>query len=121
MDRVGQLGGVADRKIKEIIKAFIKVAKLTDLVEGVITAVYPNDEAVALALVDGKVHAFANVCTHDDGPLDEGSIVDGCVVCPRHGARFDLTTGSGHFPAAGPIAIHNVCIEGGSVLVQVTE
>ena len=114
---MGKLGGVANRKMRP----FIEVAKLSELKEGAITAVYPNDVSMALALVGGEVHAFDNLCTHDDGPLDEGEIVNGCVVCPRHGARFDLDTGAGGFPAAGPIAIYAVKIEGDSVLVLLPE
>lgn len=100
---------------------FIKVAKLSELKEEVITGVYPDDVSVALALINGSVHAFANICTHDGGPLDEGEIVNGCAVCPRHGARFDLVTGTGYFPAAGPIAIYQVRVEGDDVLVGLSE
>lgn len=39
------------------------------------------------------IHAMANRCTHRGAPLDEGEIVDGCIQCPWHGSRFDLTDG----------------------------
>ena len=48
---------------------------------------------VAIFNVDNELFAIADVCTHDDGPLAEGAL-DGCIVeCPRHGARFDISTG----------------------------
>jgi 3-phenylpropionate/trans-cinnamate dioxygenase ferredoxin subunit len=43
--------------------------------------------------IAGEIFAIGDVCTHDDGPLGDGE-VDGCeVICPRHGARFDVRTG----------------------------
>ncbi len=42
----------------------------------------------------GEVHAVSGVCTHRGGPLGEGRFADGCVACPWHGGRFDLTTGA---------------------------
>jgi 3-phenylpropionate/trans-cinnamate dioxygenase ferredoxin component len=104
--------------------AFHFAANVADLTEGAIVACWPDEEPVALTLRAGKVIAFANVCTHDDGPLDEGAIEacgDGalCAVCPRHGAKFDLSTGKGGFPAAGPIRIYETQIDAkGRVLVD---
>jgi nitrite reductase/ring-hydroxylating ferredoxin subunit/uncharacterized membrane protein len=49
------------------------------------------------------VRAIANRCTHRGAPLDEGVIADGCVTCPWHGSRFDLTDGAIHQgPATRP-------------------
>ncbi len=98
---------------------FVFAAKLSDLKEGAITAVHISETAVALTRVGERVFAFGNVCTHDDGPLDEGHIEDGCVVCPRHGARFNLTTGKPTFPAVVNIPIYDVKIEQDDVLVKV--
>ena len=44
----------------------------------------------------GTLHAIEDRCSHDDGPLCEGDWEpEACVVvCPRHGSRFDLETGS---------------------------
>lgn len=39
------------------------------------------------------IHALHAVCAHEGGPLDKGTIVDGCVECPWHQSRFDLETG----------------------------
>lgn len=52
-----------------------------------------EDRPVMVANLGGNYYAIADVCTHDDGPLGDGDI-DGCeIICPRHGARFDLRTG----------------------------
>jgi len=43
----------------------------------------------------GRIFAVANRCPHRQGPLSEGVMGDGKVVCPLHGHKFDLTTGEG--------------------------
>jgi nitrite reductase/ring-hydroxylating ferredoxin subunit/uncharacterized membrane protein len=56
---------------------------------------------VALVIIEdgGQTYVLADRCTHRGGPLSEGSIVDGCVVCPWHCSRFSLVTGT---VVAGP-------------------
>jgi len=99
--------------------AFLFAAKLDDVREGEITAVIVNETPIALTRLDGQVRAFGDVCTHDDGPLAEGHIEDHCVVCPRHGARFDLFTGKPTFPAATKIPIYETRVEGDQVKVKI--
>ncbi|MEZ4614868.1 MAG: Rieske 2Fe-2S domain-containing protein [Caldilineaceae bacterium] len=76
---------------------------------------------IALFNLDGAIHAIEDVCTHDGGPLVEGTVVNGCeVVCPRHGARFDIRTGaalkaSQAFEATNTYAVQ---IDGNDVLVE---
>ena len=97
---------------------FIFAANLSDLSEGQLFATRVDDVPVALTMIAGRVHAVGDVCTHDDGPLAEGELDGLCVVCPRHGARFDLLSGKGTFPAAGPIPIYETRIEGDAVLIR---
>ena len=52
-----------------------------------------GDDPVVIINVHGEYFAVADVCTHDDGPLGEGDVEDHQIVCPRHGARFDIRTG----------------------------
>ncbi len=81
------------------------VAHLADLEEGRPRRAEFWDEAtrkpVAVALVraGGAVHALGARCAHKGGPLDEGWVLDGTLVCPWHGSRFDWRTGR---PASGP-------------------
>ena len=97
---------------------FVFAAKLGDVREGQITAVIVDETPIALTKLNGQVHAFGDVCTHDDGPLAEGHIEDHCVVCPRHGARFDLFTGKPTFPAVTRIPIYETRIEGDEIKVK---
>jgi 3-phenylpropionate/trans-cinnamate dioxygenase ferredoxin subunit len=75
---------------------------------------------VALCNVDGQIYAVANVCTHDDGPLGEGYLLGDEIECPRHGARFNVRSGTVRgLPAIIPIPTFEVKIEGDDVLVDV--
>jgi len=65
--------------------------------------------AILLTRVDDAVVAMADRCTHRGGPLDEGTIVDGCVRCPWHHSDFRLRDGSvAHGPATRPQAFFQV-------------
>ncbi|MEW2218942.1 Rieske (2Fe-2S) protein [Streptomyces sp. NPDC006990] len=41
----------------------------------------------------GAVRVLANRCSHESGPLSEGTVADGCVTCPWHGSTFRLSDG----------------------------
>lgn len=49
---------------------------------------------LVIVRMGATVHALHAVCAHAGGPLDEGSVVDGCVQCPWHGSRFRLSDGT---------------------------
>jgi nitrite reductase/ring-hydroxylating ferredoxin subunit len=70
------------------------VAGDADVTEGNLTAVEVEDRKVLLSRVGGAVCALENTCNHAGGPLDEGTVEDGTVVCPWHGSRFRLTDGA---------------------------
>jgi 3-phenylpropionate/trans-cinnamate dioxygenase ferredoxin component len=98
---------------------FVFAARLEEVQEGEILALNIDEVPVALTRLGDRIVAFGDICTHDDGPLAEGTIADHCcVVCPRHGARFDLTTGAPTFPAPTPIPIYETVVEGEDVLVK---
>ena len=84
--------------------ALHKVATTKDLLPGSARAIEVSGRSIGLFNVDGVIYAIDNVCTHDSAPLSEGVVTDGCVVCPWHGAEFDLETGE----ALTPPAVENV-------------
>jgi 3-phenylpropionate/trans-cinnamate dioxygenase ferredoxin subunit len=76
--------------------------------------------SIAVANVDGTFYAIDNVCTHDRGPLGEGTLVGDQVECPRHGARFDVKTGQVRaLPAVRPVRTYPVQVNGDEVQVDV--
>ena len=66
----------------------------TDVSEGALSVVDVDSRKVLLTRVDGRVCALENTCTHAGGPLNEGTVEDGDVVCPWHGSRFRLSDGA---------------------------
>jgi nitrite reductase/ring-hydroxylating ferredoxin subunit len=87
--------------------------------EGEITEVPIGDRMLAIANVGGKLHAFDDVCTHQQCSLAEGEL-DGLVIqCPCHGSQFDITSGEVvNGPATEPIDVFEVREEGGELLVS---
>ncbi len=62
--------------------------------EGELVAVDVEGTPVAVAVLDGEVHAFDDTCPHAGCSLAEGELEDDSVVCPCHFSRFDITTGA---------------------------
>ncbi|GAB4570551.1 MAG: hypothetical protein Kow0077_04910 [Anaerolineae bacterium] len=77
---------------------------------------------VAVFNVDGNYYAFEDACTHDDGPLAEGDLEGFEIICPRHGARFDIRTGEALTPPAiTPTRRFQVRVADGNVQLLVPE
>lgn len=78
-----------------------------------------NGAAVLLVRDAGQMHALANVCSHAGGPLNEGKIVDGCVVCPWHASTFRLTDGAiVRGPASTPQPSYQTRVRDGQIEVR---
>ena len=68
-----------------------------------------KDHFVAIFNVDNKLYAIEDICTHDDGPLAEGTLDGTIIECPRHGAKFDIATGKViSMPAITPVPRYEV-------------
>lgn len=95
------------------------VAHASDIPPGTTKRVEVDGDGVLLCNVDGTIYAVEDVCTHDGGPLDEGEL-DGCrIMCPRHGALFDVTTGAALTPpAVVPLPTYSVRVDGDDVFVE---
>jgi 3-phenylpropionate/trans-cinnamate dioxygenase ferredoxin subunit len=70
---------------------------------------------------DEQFYAVEDICSHDGGPLAEGDVVAGYeIVCPRHGAHFDMRTGRPlTMPAIEPIEAFPVTVKDGAVWVGI--
>ena len=96
-----------------------KVAKTGDVVPGKTLRVITDSIELLLCNVDGTIYAIEDVCTHDGGPLDQGTLEGETVVCPRHGATFDVRTGDAlTLPAVLPLMTFPVTVEGSDVYVE---
>lgn len=99
---------------------FVTVTRVQDLPPGQVEVFEVEDEFVAVANVDGEFCAFADVCTHDDGPLVEGDLEERVITCPRHGARFNVCSGEVlSLPAVVPLPTYEVRVVDGEVQVRI--
>lgn len=72
---------------------FVQVAEVGEIAPGDRLLFEVDDLPIAVFNVGGKYYAIGDVCTHDGGPLGDGELDDHQIICPRHGARFDIRTG----------------------------
>jgi 3-phenylpropionate/trans-cinnamate dioxygenase ferredoxin subunit len=100
------------------VPKYIRVASVTEIPPGDKKIVEVDGVLIVLVNLDGQLYAVEDVCTHDGGPLGEGRL-DGCeLICPRHGARFDVRTGAATLmPAIEPAPTYEVRVQDGDVLV----
>ena len=100
----------------------IKVAEVSDIPVGEARVYEVDDIPIAICNVDGNFYAIENLCTHDDGPLGDGVLYGTEIECPRHGARFDVTSGEVRKqPAYAPVRTFPLHIENGAIFVDVSD
>jgi 3-phenylpropionate/trans-cinnamate dioxygenase ferredoxin subunit len=98
--------------------SWIDVAPAHQLAPGEWKVVDVDGRPVAVINLGGEFFAIEDLCTHDGGELTGGDIEDGCIVCPRHGARFDIKTGSVLSPPAyEDVLTFPVRVDGGWIQV----
>ena len=101
----------------------IDVAPVDELPPGHVKIVTAGSLRIGVYNLDGKFCAIEDRCSHDDGPLCEGDFdaEEGVVVCPRHGATFDICSGRPlTLPAYEPVETFPVRVEDGIVKVDVS-
>lgn len=75
-------------------------------------------KTICVANVNGEISAIDNICLHRGGPLGQGAIENGKVVCPWHGWQWDPKTGeAGHNPNA-KVAVYAIKVENGDVMID---
>lgn len=79
---------------------WVRVAAVTDFPPGTRRVLDVEGVQVAVFHLEDGFHAVEDVCTHDGGELAAGQIEGYEIICPRHGARFDLCTGTVTAPPA---------------------
>lgn len=72
---------------------FVKVAETSEFSVGKMKVVKLEEKEILIANMNGNYYAIENKCTHAGGDLSKGSLDGSIVTCPRHGSKFDLTTG----------------------------
>jgi nitrite reductase/ring-hydroxylating ferredoxin subunit len=97
-----------------------KIASKSDLPgEGEAREFTLGEKVFCVANVDGVYTAMDNVCVHRGGPLGQGVILDGKVVCPWHGWMYDPKTGASDVNPGARVAVYAIKLEGEEVLIEV--
>ncbi len=97
---------------------WIDVASVGEIEPGGWRTVDAEGQLIAVIRLDDGYYAIEDVCTHDGGELTGGDIEDDCIVCPRHGARFNIRTGKVLSPPAyEDVRTFPVRVEGGRIQV----
>jgi len=98
---------------------FVKVAHTNDIQPSHMKFVQVADEDICLVNINGKFYAISNVCTHEGGPLADGTLEGYQVECPWHGSKFDVRTGEVTAPPASvPVPTYEVRVDGNNILVK---
>ena len=98
---------------------FIKVLNVSDLPSGTGIAVHLAGRKVAVFNIDGKFYAIDDECTHAGGSLSEGPVQGKEVVCPWHGAVFNVETGEVlSAPASEGVKAYKVQVVGNEVQIE---
>lgn len=77
-----------------------------------------NGERIAIFRDGDRIGAVSNLCAHQNGPLGEGRIVDGCITCPWHGYQYRLEDGRAPAPFTERLATFRLRIRNGIVEVD---
>jgi nitrite reductase/ring-hydroxylating ferredoxin subunit/DMSO/TMAO reductase YedYZ heme-binding membrane subunit len=111
--------GKMDREIQpQADDGFVDACAVAEIPDHRARIVCLSGERVAIFKYDGKISAVSNVCQHQNGPLGEGKIVDGCITCPWHGYQYLPDTGASPPPFVEKVPTFNVRVKNGRVLVH---
>lgn len=98
---------------------YFALAVAQDIPPGTARAFELQGKRIAVCNIGGVFYAVDDRCTHDNAPLGQGALDGDVIECPRHGARFEVTTGRALcLPAVRPIATYPVRIEQDVIQVE---
>jgi len=95
---------------------FVEIAPASELPADERMFVTIEDKPIVIFNIAGNLYAIGDVCTHDEGPLGDGGNEGYDIICPRHGARFDIRTGKTMgLPAVVDIPAYPVRVRDGMI------
>ncbi len=107
-----------DNELPVASDGYMDVCAVNAIPENRAKVVCAGGERVAVFRYDGKVSAVSNVCRHQNGPLGEGRIVDGCITCPWHGYQYKPENGAAPPPFTEKVPTYVVRVRGGRVQID---
>ncbi len=76
------------------------------------------DGRLCVVRLGGQITVMDGVCPHDEGPLGQGMVENGRVVCPYHGWAFDVKTGEALHNPGARVRIFESVVRAGELLVR---
>ena len=99
---------------------YIEIAPADQIPSGERLFVEVGGKSIVLFNLAGKLFAIGDVCSHDNGPVGDGEIEENEIICPRHGARFDIRTGKAtSLPAMVDVPAYPVRVVEGMVQIGI--
>jgi len=99
---------------------YIKLARQTELpAVGEAKEFEVAGKTICVATVNGTITAMDNVCLHMGGPLGQGYIEGGKIICPWHGWEYNAVTGALEDDPGTKLAVYPIKVENGDVLVEI--
>jgi 3-phenylpropionate/trans-cinnamate dioxygenase ferredoxin subunit len=99
---------------------FVGIAPVSELPNGERLFVDIGDTPLVIFNIAGQFFATGDVCSHDDGPVGEGDLEGFNIICPRHGAEFDVRNGKAvAMPAVVDIPAYPVRVVDGMIEIGV--
>ena len=95
---------------------YVEIAPASELPNGERLFVEIEGKPIVIFNIAGQLFSIADVCSHDDGPVGEGTLEGYTINCPRHGAQFDVRTGKVlQMPAVADIPAYPVRVADGMI------
>jgi sulfoxide reductase heme-binding subunit YedZ len=105
---------------REELDGFVEVCDIEEIQDDRAKVFIIRSENIAVFKYDNKLSAINNVCKHQNGPLGEGKVVDGCVTCPWHGYQYLPENGQSPPPFKEKVATYAVKLLGTRVWINPT-
>jgi nitrite reductase/ring-hydroxylating ferredoxin subunit/DMSO/TMAO reductase YedYZ heme-binding membrane subunit len=99
-------------------KGFVMVCDVNDILEDRAKMFCIDKERIAVYKTNGTLYAINNVCKHQNGPLGEGKVIDGCITCPWHGYQYLPHNGQSPPPFKEKVSTYDVKLEGTAVWIN---
>ncbi len=101
------------------VDEYVRLCSLSDIEKDHTKIVRIDEREILLVRADNEIHAFENLCTHEEMPIGEVAVHCGEIQCPRHGGKFDMKTGRAiGLPAVIDLKSYDVRVDNGEVYIS---
>jgi len=98
--------------------AWTKLAAASELPKDSVIEVERGGNLYAVCNAGGEIRTISGVCPHNGGPLGQGTVLRGMVICPWHMWEFDSASGACLVDARRSIPVYDTKVESGHILAD---